>query len=99
MLPPTEILSWIDRYSQDSAYQALHWDGTIADYLKIATENPAVLRDAFQRIYDLIISYGTEEYVENKDKLIRYRFFSDPDNGGGCCLRPGDAADASGQCL
>ena len=82
MLPPTEILSWIDRYSQDSAYQALHWDGTIADYLKIATENPAVLRDAFQRIYDLIISYGTEEYVENKDKLIRYRFFSDPDNGG-----------------
>ena len=82
MLPPTEILSWIDRYSQDSAYQSLHWEGTIADYLKIVTENPGVLRDAFQRIYDLIISYGTEEYVENKDKLIRYRFFSDPDNGG-----------------
>ena len=82
MLPQTEILSWIDRYSQDSAYQALHWEGTMADYLKIVTENPEVLRDAFQRIYDLIISYGTEEYVENKEKLIRYRFFSDPDNGG-----------------
>jgi serine protein kinase len=82
MLPQQEIQSLIDRYTQESAYQALHWEGAFADYLKIVNENPGILRDAFQRIYDLIISYGTEEYVENKDKLTRYRFFSDPDNGG-----------------
>lgn len=82
MLPQQEVLSLIDRYTQDSAYQALHWEGTFGDYLKTVNENPRILRDAFQRIYDLIISYGIEEYVENKDKLTRYRFFSDPDNGG-----------------
>jgi len=82
MLPQQEVLSLIDRYTQQSAYQALHWEGTMAEYLKIIQENPFILRDAFQRVYDLITSYGTEEYVENKEKLIRYRFFSDPDNGG-----------------
>ncbi|HEX7373288.1 MAG TPA: serine protein kinase, partial [Thermodesulfobacteriota bacterium] len=82
MLPQQEVLSLIDRYTQDSAYQALHWEGTLADYLKVVNENPGILRDAFQRIYDLIMACGTEEFVENKNKLTRYRFFSDPDNGG-----------------
>ena len=30
MLSETDVLSWIEQYSQDSAYQALHWEGTIA---------------------------------------------------------------------
>jgi serine protein kinase len=77
-----EILSLIDQYTQDSAYQALHWEGAMADYLEILRQKPEVLRDAFQRIYEVILSYGTEECVENKEKLVRYRFFSDPDNGG-----------------
>lgn len=77
-----EILSRINQYSQDSTYKSLHWEGSLADYLEIITESPKVLRNSFQRIYDLILSYGTEEYKENKDKLIRYRFFSDPDNHG-----------------
>src|SRR5262249_16811844 len=40
-------------------------------------ENPQVTRTAYQRLYDMILSYGTEEVYENKDKLIRYRFFND----------------------
>ena len=77
-----EVSSLIDRYTQDSAYQALHWEGAFADYLDLVTDKPELLRDAFQRVYDMITSYGTEEYVENKEKLVQYRFFSDPDNGG-----------------
>jgi serine protein kinase len=77
-----EVLSLIDQYTQDIAYQELHWEGTMADYLEIVSQRPEVLRNAFQRIYDMIISYGTEEYTENKEKLIRYKFFSDPDNDG-----------------
>ena len=79
---PHEILSLIDQYTQDTAYQALHWEGAMADYLEIVRQKPEVLRDAFQRIYEVILSYGTEDYVENKEKLVRYKFFSDPDNGG-----------------
>ena len=82
MLPQQEILSLIDRYTQDSSYQALHWEGAFGDYVRIVHDHPEVLRDSYQRVYDLIISCGTEEYTENKDKLVRYRFFSDPEHGG-----------------
>lgn len=77
-----EMQSLIEQYNQQSGYQALHWEGTLGDYLDIVHANPNVLRDAFQRIYDLITSYGTEEYFENKEKMLRYKFFSDPVNGG-----------------
>jgi serine protein kinase len=79
---PAEILSLIDRYTEESAYHELHWEGGLADYLELVTRSPDVLRNAFQRIYDMILSYGTEEYTENKEKLTRYQFFSDPVNRG-----------------
>jgi serine protein kinase len=45
-------------------------------------ERPEVTRNAFQRLYDLIIGYGIEEYVEFKKKIVAYNFFKDPfDNG------------------
>jgi serine protein kinase len=77
-----EIQSLIDQYGQRSGYQALHWKGSLSDYLAIIEETPHVLNDAFQRIYRLITSYGTEEYWENKEKMTRYHFFSDPGNEG-----------------
>jgi len=30
----------------------------------------------------MILSYGTEEYVDAKKRIIHYKFFDDPDNGG-----------------
>ena len=38
-------------------------------------------RSAFERIYDMILSYGTEEETIHKEKLIRHRFFEDPFDG------------------
>ena len=77
-----QIQSLIEKYTKESAYQELHWEGTTGDYLNIINEKPEVLRNAFQRIYDMIISYGTEEFTENKVKVVHYKFFSDPDNNG-----------------
>ena len=45
-------------------------------------QNPKVTRNAFQRVYDMILSHGKTEYIDNKKKLIRYNFFTDPDFGG-----------------
>ena len=59
-------------------FQQLNWAGTFQDYLEIAGKNPQVARNAFQRIYDMIMSYGTEELVDAKKRLIKYNFFSDP---------------------
>src|SRR6266545_6989167 len=65
-----------------SLYRDLSWDGTFEDYLQIVRERPQVTRNAFQRVYDMIISYGTEEYIDNKKKLVRYNFFKDEMDGG-----------------
>jgi len=68
---------------QDRAsYQDQHWEGSFEDYLKIVRENPRVTRTAFQRIYDMILSHGKTEYVDNKKKLVRYHFFLDEQYGG-----------------
>src|SRR6202167_711634 len=63
-------------------YKELHWEGGFEDYLAIVRERPQVTRNAYQRLYDMIISYGTEEYIDNKKKLVRYNFFKDELGGG-----------------
>ena len=63
-------------------YRELHWEGTFEEYLALVRERPQVTRNAYQRLYDMIISFGTEEYIDNKKKLTRYNFFKDELNGG-----------------
>jgi serine protein kinase len=76
------IISLIGNLQDVEGYRELHWEGGLAEYLNIVRENPKAARNAFQRIYDMILSYGTEEVVEHKEKFIKYKFFNDPvDNG------------------
>ena len=63
-------------------YRELSWEGSFEDYLSIVRERPAVTRNAYQRIYDMIIRYGTEEYTDSRKKLVRYNFFQDEIAGG-----------------
>ena len=63
-------------------YEDLHWSGTFAEYLDLVRGNPRVARTAFERLYDMVLSHGTEEYVDNKKKIRRYRFFQDEAHGG-----------------
>ncbi len=63
-------------------YRDLHWEGSYEDYLNIVRETPQVTRNAFQRLYDMVISYGEQEYIDNKKRLTRYPFFDDPMGAG-----------------
>jgi serine protein kinase len=63
-------------------YRDLSWEGSFEDYLRLVREDPRVTRNAFQRIYDMVLSHGSEEYVDNKKKIVRYHFFQDPSDGG-----------------
>jgi len=63
-------------------YRELNWEGSFDEYLEIVRARPTVTRNAYQRVYDMIISYGTEEYIDNKKKLVRYNFFKDEMNAG-----------------
>src|SRR5262245_36368167 len=60
-----------------SDYRKKHWEGSFDEYLDIVREHPEVTRSAYQRLYDMILSHGTEEVYENKEKITRYRFFTD----------------------
>src|ERR1700731_3275457 len=60
-----------------SDYRKKHWEGTFDEYLDIVREHPTVTRNAYQRLYDMILSHGTEEIYENKEKVTRFKFFNE----------------------
>jgi len=74
-----ERIAALQDYDQ---YRDLHWEGSFEDYLEIVKARPEVTRNAFQRLYDMIIARGTDEYVDNKKKITRYGFFQDTANRG-----------------
>src|SRR5256714_4550992 len=76
------LIGRIAALQDKSTFKELHWEGSLEEYLKIVRENPRVTRTAFQRIYDMILSHGKTEYIDNKKKLIRYHFFHDEHFGG-----------------
>ncbi|MCK6479360.1 MAG: serine protein kinase [Planctomycetaceae bacterium] len=77
-----ELLSAVRQDRDLECYQELHWTGTFHDYAEIVLRDPRVARNAFQRLHDMILSHGTEEVVKHKERVVRYRFFSDPLGGG-----------------
>ncbi len=63
-------------------FRQQHWTGTFAEYLDVVKREPAVTRTAFERIYDMILSYGVHEYIDSKKKIVHYKFFEDTANEG-----------------
>jgi serine protein kinase len=76
------ILTLINQYQNTEHFRKLNWEGSFQDYLEIVQQNPRVTRSAFQRVYDMILSYGKEEYAEYKRKIVRYNFFKDSLHAG-----------------
>ena len=77
MATATAILDGLRSQLNTSEYKKLHWEGTFSDYLNIVIQTPAVTRTAYQRLYDMILSHGTDDVYENKDKITRFKFFTD----------------------
>lgn len=63
-------------------FRSLHWEGSFTEYLDMVKQNPAISRNAFQRVYDMILRWGTESYTEYKKNIVRYKFFDDPIDAG-----------------
>ncbi|MEQ1875838.1 MAG: serine protein kinase [Bdellovibrionia bacterium] len=63
-------------------FKELNWKGTFDEYVQIVRENPKVTRNAFQRLYDLILDAGTSEYIEFKKNIVQYKFFADERHDG-----------------
>ncbi len=54
--------------------RALTWEGTFSQYFEIVTQRPSVAELSHERIYNMIVSAGTET---NRLGDPRYNFFSD----------------------
>ena len=79
---PTGLLGVVAAHQDIGHYQELLWEGTFAEYLELVRDDPRVARNAYQRLYDLIESYGFTEYTEYKKTIRRYHFFDDPFENG-----------------
>lgn len=69
---------FIKSHYKISDFVHLNWEGGFQDYVDLVSENPRITRNAFQRVYDMILSFGTNKYTEYKKEIIRYNFFDDP---------------------
>ncbi|MBL8765320.1 MAG: serine protein kinase [Phycisphaerae bacterium] len=77
-----ELVSMIESRLDRRAFQEHHWTGSMREYLDILVQRPGAVRNAYQRLYDTILSHGCEKYKLFKRECVRYNFFSDPFDRG-----------------
>ena len=77
-----DINEFINNNYKVEDFRHLNWTGTFQEYVDLVSEKPHVVRNAFQRVHDMIMSFGTSKYTEYKKEITRCHFFDDPfDNG------------------
>jgi len=86
------ILSTISRHVDTDKFRQQHWEGTFLEYLDLVARNPRLARNAFQRIYDMILHFGTEKYTYLKQDYVHYKFFDDPFDRGADAIYGLDAS-------
>ena len=82
MTKGSDILGTIADRQDLQRYQKEHWQGDFADYLDIVRSQPTVTRNAFQRVYDMVMAAPTSSYEVGRERHTHYHFFDDVDNGG-----------------
>ena len=73
-----ELLAAVDARINQREYLDQHWSGTFWEYLDLCAKDPSIVRNAYQRLYDAVMSRGFEKYRVFKKEYVRYHFFSDP---------------------
>jgi len=56
-------------------FEKLHEEISFDEYLDKCYANPKLVRNSFQRIYDMIVSEGTNELERYRKKVVTYKFF------------------------
>ncbi|MCW8131399.1 MAG: serine protein kinase [Planctomycetota bacterium] len=77
-----DLFNLIAKKQDTDNYRQLHWEGSFEEYLELVVKDPRVTRNAYQRLFDMVMSYGTEEYTQHREKITRYKFFTDPISNG-----------------
>lgn len=77
-----KIFSLISKSDYHKVYSELNWEDSFKQYLDLVLEHPKIARTSFQRLYDMIASYGYTTYSEYKKKITHWNFFDDPIDRG-----------------
>jgi len=78
---PTDAFALITQARADQPNAALEESMTLQEYLNMVLADPSVCRRAHTRLFDMIMSHGTETFTEFGRKHTRFLFFSDPFDG------------------
>ena len=82
MTRKVDVASVVGKLQDTRSYRELNWQGDFQDYVDLVSEDPKITRTAYQRLYDMVMEYGVEEYVDSKKRITHYKFFDDPENNG-----------------
>lgn len=82
MASPLDLKQIVSNWQNSGERVNAHWSGSFDDYLALVKKNPKVTRNAYQRLYDMIMEAGTEDYIDFKKQVTRYKFFDDAANNG-----------------
>ncbi|MCH8251321.1 MAG: serine protein kinase [Planctomycetes bacterium] len=77
-----DLLALVSERVNPERFREQHWEGSFKEYLDLVTATPRIARNAFQRIYDMIMHFGTERYTHLREEMVRYKFFADPIGNG-----------------
>jgi len=72
----------LSKYSVTDDYKKLHWEGSFIEYLDMLQKDPLIVRNAYQRLYDMVASHGYEDYEKYRENFRRWKFFDDEEGGG-----------------
>ncbi|MEX1223082.1 MAG: serine protein kinase, partial [Pirellulales bacterium] len=78
----SDIISLVGQNQDLDQFRKKTWEGTFEEYLDVVKQRPEATRNAFERVYDMVMSYGTRTYEEGREKRVHYLFFSDPQDHG-----------------
>lgn len=56
-------------------YQQLNESMSFDEYVERVYKDPRIVRNAFQRIYDMIMSFGADEFTRYRKNYLHYKFF------------------------
>jgi serine protein kinase len=73
-----EWSTYLNQIQTKEEFKNLNWEGDFFEYLEMVKKDPNIARNAFQRMYDMVLSWGTDSFVEYKKEITRYKFFDDP---------------------
>jgi len=70
------------KFSLTEQFKELNQVCTFIEYLDMLRGDPGIARNAYQRLYDMIVSHGHEDYERHRETFRRWKFFDDEEGNG-----------------